>query len=291
MSGPKTRTGIAARYLAYWGFSFPPFGPDWVQDRFFQTATAEEALARVEFAVTRGYAAVLVSGPAGVGKSWFLRWMIDQWRSPRALGIYLSALGRSREIWLEELAVQLGVTRPPGPPGRLWRVISQHILAACLSDQPCVLAVDDASLAEPSLIHILWALTQLTAKGRHPTLVLAGRWENHLLSRGHFADWIDLRIPLEPWSEEDVIGFLCCRLQNAGRKPDEVFTPEAREAIARLTGGVPRDVNRLAEWCLVAAAGANVRPVDGEFVKEVYDEFYRHLDTEWETSKSVSAAP
>ena len=291
MSGPKARTGIAARYLGYWGLSFPPFGPDWAPNRFFQTATAEEALARVEFAVTRGYGAVLISGPAGVGKSWFLQWMIDQWRSPQALGIYLSALGRPREVWLEELAVQLGVTQPPSAPARLWRVISQHILATCLSDQPCVLAVDDASSAEPALLPTFWALAQITDRGRHPTLVLAGRGENHLLGRGPFADWIDLRIPLEPWSEEDVIGFLSCQLQNAGRNPDDVFTKAAMEAVARLAEGIPRHVNRLAEWCLVAAAGANIRPIDGELVEEVYDEFYRHLDSEWETTKSVTAAP
>ncbi|WP_347244689.1 AAA family ATPase [Thermogutta sp.] len=287
MSGPKARTGIAARYLAYWGLSFPPFGPDWAPQRFFLTSTAEEALARAEFAVTRGYAAVLISGLAGVGKSWFLRWMIDQWRSPRAMGFYLSTLGRSRELWLTELAMQLGVIQPPGSPVRLWREISQRILAACLSDQPCVLAVDDVSSAEPSLISMLWALAQLTARGRHPTLVLAGRSESTFSGREPFADWIDMRIVLEPWSEEEVLRFLCYRIQSAGREPKDVFTKDAMENISRLTGGIPRHVNRLAEWCLVAAAGADVRPIDGELVEEVYDEFYRHLDTEWQISQSA----
>ncbi|HPZ81908.1 MAG TPA: hypothetical protein PL064_00655, partial [Thermogutta sp.] len=56
-----------------------------------------------------------------------------------------------------------------------------------------------------------------------------------------------------------------------------VFTLSAMERLAELTGGNPRDVNRLAEWCLLVAAGAEVRPIGPELVTDVFEELYSQV--------------
>lgn len=274
---------IAARYLSYWGFRRPPFGPDWSADRFFTGVSAEEALARIEFAVDRGYRGVLIGGQPGVGKTWLLYGMVSRWRRPTGTLLNIPARGRSRDVLLVELADRLGMTGGGTSAARLWREISQVIAATVLAHQTCVLLFDDIDRTGEGVLDLVGALAEVMGARGGPTLVLTARSDERQGGVWRSVDWVDMRIELEPWEMEEVLAFVKERLAQAGRTAEEVFTEEAMRELFVLTGGRPRDVNRLGEWCLVAAAGADLRPIDEALVREVHAEFYRHLDQELET--------
>lgn len=281
MTGWAEPSAIAARYLGYWGLKFPPFGPDWSAARFFLSTSAEEALARVEFAVERGYRGVFIAGPPGVGKTWLLYEMGWRWRRPGNLVVNLPARGRSRDILLVELAIGLGITGASMSPVRLWREVSEVIAAAVLSHQTCLLMFDDIDRTGDGVLEMLGALSEVVGARGGPTLILTARSGGPRPGMGRALDWVDLKLTLEPWEMDEVTAFVRERFSQAGQTADRVFTEEAIRQLFVLTGGRPRDVNHLGEWCLVAAAGAEVRPIDEAFVQEVYAEFYRHLDEDW----------
>jgi len=64
---------------------------------------------------------------------------------------------------------------------------------------------------------------------------------------------VDLRIDLEPWDELDTIGYLQMALLEAGAQRP-LFEEEALSHLHRASRGVPRTVNRLADFALLAGS-------------------------------------
>lgn len=268
---------ITERYLSFWGFSRPPFALHPSENKGFLSSSAEEALARLEYALDRGYRVVLLEGAAGVGKSWLLFRVEKQWRKPGRIVARLSARDRTHDVLLGELARTLGLTGNVGSANRLWSEIVTELAATLLCHEMCLIAIDDLSRARENLGDLVVALAEVAAGGRSPTVLVAARPGEQTTLGSALNDWLDLKLTLEPWTSEEVARYLEQSLQEVGGDATGVFTPQAVQELAEVSQGIPRDVNRLAEWSLIAAAGASLRPIDHELVREVFEEFYRHV--------------
>jgi general secretion pathway protein A len=88
----------------------------------------------------------------------------------------------------------------------------------------------------------------------------AARWEAPL------RDLVDLRIDVEPWEEEDTVGYVQTALLEAG-STDPIFEREALAALHALCNGNPRQVARLANFTLLAAAAEGLKSVDASVVE------------------------
>jgi type II secretory pathway predicted ATPase ExeA len=93
----------------------------------------------------------------------------------------------------------------------------------------------------------------------------AARWNETL------RELVDLRIDLGPWSKQDTTGYVQSALVESGRF-DPVFDTDGLAAIYELTGGVPRQVVRLADFALLAGAAAEVDMIDAATVHAAYRE-------------------
>jgi hypothetical protein len=79
-----------------------------------------------------------------------------------------------------------------------------------------------------------------------------------------------VRARLEPLPASAVSGYLAFRLARAGAEGADLLAPEAVTAIGRLTRGVPRLVNTIAEASLVEAFAARAARVSAEHVKAAW---------------------
>jgi general secretion pathway protein A len=77
---------------------------------------------------------------------------------------------------------------------------------------------------------------------------------------------VDLRIDLAPWDELDTIGYLQLALFEAGAERP-LFDDQAMTELHRAAAGVPRGVNRLAEFALLAGAEHSQEIVDASAVE------------------------
>src|SRR5207245_2010742 len=84
---------------------------------------------------------------------------------------------------------------------------------------------------------------------------------------------------LERLAPSDVVVYVHGRLAHAGA-PRKLFTPGAVARIARLTEGVPRRVNMIADASLTVAWKAGARPVTEE-----------HVSAAWESYAQLEATP
>ena len=124
-------------------------------------------------------------------------------------------------------------------------------------------ALPQATLgALPRLIVPVGSGLQVVLAGQPP---LEGR-----IGQAGLDPHIAVRARLEPLPASAVAGYLAFRLARAGAEGADLLAPEAVTAIARLTRGVPRLVNTIAEASLVEAFAGGASRVSAEHVKAAW---------------------
>jgi general secretion pathway protein A len=260
-------------YLDHWGIARSPFGVDLDVAGFYASPAHEEAQARIEFLVSTRRRLGVLLGPTGIGKTLSLYVAAGQLRRTGKVAVLVDALGASVREVLWQLAGQLGTgPRDDDDAARLWRRIASRVKENRFQNIETVMLVDDAGHAGPDLVTQLVRLARLDpSPDSRWTMILtalqpqAARWNASL------RELIDLRIDIEPWDESDTIGYVQSSLVDAGRL-EPAFTDEAIALLHELSGGVPRQVARLADFALLAGAGAELELIDAETIRAAHAE-------------------
>jgi type II secretory pathway predicted ATPase ExeA len=259
--------------LEFWGLERWPFRGSVVASQFYPTTSHNEALARIEYLVDSRRRLGALLGEAGVGKSLVLRVAAEQLARKGAAVVVVDALGASTREVLWQLACGLQTApRDDADVSWLWRQIGDRIVENRMQQVATVLLVDDAGQAGPDLMTQFARLARLdmSAAARW-TMVLAaesaqaGRWNETLRSA------VDLRIELGTWTADETVGYVQTALVEAGRL-EPVFEEDALRSLYELSGGVPRQVSRLADYALLAGAAAKLDMIDAALIEAAYDE-------------------
>ena len=253
--------------LEHWQLSQSPFRTVLDADRYYPSASHDEALARLEYLVDARRRLGVLLGESGVGKSLVLRVAAQRLARKGAAVVVVDTVGSGIRDLLWQLAAGLGAApRDTSDMVHLWRLVADRVAENRLQQTNTVLLVDDAGQAGPDVLAQLVRLARLdAAPAARWTILLAAeppqaaRWNESL------RELVDLRIDLEPWNEDDTIGYVQTSLVEAGRF-DPVFDDDALAAIYELTGGVPRRVIRLADFALLAGAAAAIDTIDAATV-------------------------
>lgn len=260
-------------YLQHWGLENSPFRTNVDPEGAYPSAAHQEAAARIAYLVAEGRRAGVVLGETGLGKSTLLRSAAASLARGGASVALVDAMAISSRELLFGLAT--GLDSSPDLADdlpRLWRRIEDSLAHHRWQGRDAALLVDDADQAGPDVMQHLVRLAGLEANGdAHWTIILAtqpqrlGRLDASLLQL------IDLRIDLFAWTAEDTVGYVQHALVDAGRMAP-VFTPEALTRLHELSEGTPRHVIRLADFALLAGAGAEVETIDEEIVQSAFGE-------------------
>lgn len=259
--------------LEYWGLERWPFRGSLGGGQFYPTAGHNEALARIEYLVDSRRRLGALLGDAGVGKSLVLQVAAAQLARRGSAVVVVDALGASSREVLWQIAGGLGTTpREDADVAWLWRQVADRVVENRMQQVATVVLVDDAGQAGPDLMTQFARLARLdTSPAARWTIVLAaepgqaGRWNETL------RNVVDLRIEVPAWTNEDTVGYVQTALVEAGRM-EPVFDDGALRALHELSGGVPRQVARLADYALLAGAAAKLEEVNAVIVEAAYDE-------------------
>jgi len=269
MTAPTNPTDLQTRFKTLWGASQTPFS-DHVKAPFpseaFTTLSAQlEQLAGVR-------ASGVVHGPNGVGKSLcvehFLRALPEK-RFKTALISHSSVTGTDL---LRLLCVELGRT-PRMRRGDNLQEIRQAWQQ--LDRLWPVLAFEEAqNLSAPALEEIR-LLSCDRRQGQLPfSLLLVG--DSQLLPRlqmginAALLTRLGFCFPLNPWSVDQIRGYIECRLEEAGIHSNP-FEEAALNLLIQAANGVPRAVNHLAQRAVEAAATQNSRVVSTAHIQRAIE--------------------
>lgn len=262
---------------SHFGLERQPFRPAVDAGSYFPAATHEAALATVISAFVRRESVVLLDGPSGVGKSLVTRKWLEHLLPDVPRVVWPSAQAQHPAELLQAVLFDLGQPYR-GYSEQELRLSATGLLLdlATGSGYPTVLVLDEAQhLSQPAFEELRLLGNLETRRGAAVfTLLVAQPTLRDALRRPAyelFAQRLGASATLQPLSVEESAAYLRHHIRAAGGDPDEVLDDQAVELIARVAGGVPRILNRVAALSLELTAGVGADFVDVEAVLEALD--------------------
>ncbi|TWU13086.1 hypothetical protein CA54_19120 [Symmachiella macrocystis] len=254
-------------YAQHWGLVDIPFQSTIDQRWFYEGPSHEEAVARLLFIVEQHRRLGVLVGEAGTGKSMLLAVLKRAVQRAQGQVVHVNVAGRSGEEVVWELAAGLRLSpRPDDPPRTLWRKIEEVLLGNQLAHVQTVLVFDHFEWADRECQKAIARLVHLnTQTPTWTTMVVAVREKALQESCDLFRHLIDLTIQAPPFSNDESRDYVISLLSRAGRR-DPLFTDSALDRLHALSGGVPRELNRLCDMSLLAAMSAGAVAVTADIV-------------------------
>lgn len=256
-------------YQTHWDLERSPF-PSGLDTRlFYEGDSQRESLARLRFLVGQRRRFGLVLGETGVGKSLLVRYFAEQSRQTEHHLVQIDPLGLSAREFYWRLGVELRASvRVEDDLVRLFRQLSDRLQENVLQRRQTILLLDDLDQAGPDLLSHVQRLLRTDAANAGWLCVLGSVNEQQLgrLSKP-LQELIDLRIDLRAWDELDTIGYLQLALLEAGAERP-LFDDEALSLLHQRASGIPRMVNRLADYALLTGAQQGVHLITADILHE-----------------------
>jgi len=259
-------------YQSHWGLEKTPFPSGLDPKLFYEGASQRESLARLRFLISRGRRLGLVIGEPGLGKSLLLEVCAQECLQQSRTVAQVDLLGLSSREFIWQLGIELQApVRVEDDLVRLFRQLSDRIHENGQQDLPMVLLLDNADRAGADLMtHLLRLINLPTVRASGLTFVLAAnRAHVERLGKG-LLDMVDLRIDLQPWDELDTTGYLQLALIEAGSERP-LFEDQALSELHRLAAGVPRRINRLADYALLAGSSSGQKVICSATIQSAHE--------------------
>ncbi|HUG44255.1 MAG TPA: AAA family ATPase [Acidobacteriota bacterium] len=259
-------------YLEYWGLSDKPFEntPD---PRFlYPSEEHREGLDRLLYAVSGEKGCAMLSGEYGCGKTILVRTLISRLDLERYELALINYPIFDRENFLRELSHQFGQSVTGRTRVEWFRELSSFFYENLATGKNNVLVIDEAQIIEdPRVYEELRLLLNIQLEDRFLiNVLLVGQPElrERIMLHPQLDQRIAVKFHLHRFDQPDSEGYVRHRLAVAGAQR-EVFTQEALYLIYRMTNGVPRRINNLADLCLLEGANKKAPKVTEEIIKYV----------------------
>jgi general secretion pathway protein A len=276
---PTPESGIvpfapAGNFVEFFRLRENPF-PDSVQPAFFfRTDGHSEAFRSMMLAVEFRASLGLVTGPSGTGKTLVSQLLLQHFEPPKyRVVLLLVTPGLSKTGLLREILSELNLPLPVGISRvqDLVKQLSNHIIELHEEGQRLVIIVDECHLLSADCLHMVRTISNIeTPQEKLVTCLMFG--ESRLLQRLDHSSYaslknrIYLRSELHPLAAPEVAQYVKFRLMTAGRL-DDLFTELALIALHELSGGICRNVNKLAMLSLIEASDKRALIIDETLVR------------------------
>jgi general secretion pathway protein A len=284
-------------YASFFGLNEKPFSITPDPRYLFLSERHAEALAHLVYGINEAGGFIQLTGEVGTGKTTVVRSLLTQAPKHAEIALILNPRMTPAEFLLA-ICEELGITVPAASVGSLKDLVdllSRHLLKAHADGKRIVLVVDEAQNLAAEVLEQVRLLTNLeTETQKLLQIILIGQPElRELLGRmelRQLAQRITGRYHLDPLSGDEAAAYVRHRLRVAGATR-EVFTSGALREIQRLSGGVPRLINIIADRALLGAYTEDRHVVGPRVVRRAAGEvFGKSIQPRWLPWAAGSAA-
>lgn len=260
-------------YEAHYGLREKPFSilPD--PNMIYWGRDHRLAFAMLEFGIMNNAGFTVISGEIGCGKTTLLRYLLHNLDSQMTVGLISTTPSGKAEL-LQWVLMSLNLPfEDPYPV--LFKRFQQFLRDQYSRGRRSVLIVDEAQNLGVEELEELRMLSNINAdKDLYLQIILIGQPQLKDLLRSpqllQIAQRVSSDFHLKPLNLNEVGDYISCRLQAAGSKA-QLFSPEACQAIARASQGIPRTINILCDTALVYGFAASATYVDTDLVNMVIE--------------------
>ncbi len=265
-------------YLDYWQLHAKPFEPHAEGGAYFRCESNEGPLLKLRYAIENRRGAVVLAGPAGVGKTMLAQLLLDELAnafSPRLSIVFPQMSSRDLLVYLAGV-----LARTHGEPLRHTieesvRRIETFLVHNAQQGRHAVIVVDEAHLLEDcGALETLRLLLNFEFSGR-PTLSLVLVGQPNLISAVGRLPSLDERLSakaqLRAYTADETAAYVRHRLAAAGAGR-EIFTADAVEALHYLGHGLPRQINRLGDLALLVGFADRLPRIGPQEIEAISEE-------------------
>lgn len=271
-------------YFEHFGLADMPFRltPD---DRYFFPSTEHRrALSHLLFGLAQHEGFVIVTGEVGSGKTTLIERLTSELSDARYRIAKIATPAVSADSLLALIAAEFGVPVRADAQDKASLLLGLRDVwrADRVRNRRALIVVDEAQSVPLDALEELRMLSNLTdGAGALVQTILLGQPEFRRVMASGELDQLRQRVlasyHLGPLSAEDVAAYIQHRLAAAGAERQDIFDADAIAAVARLTGGIPRLINRLCGRALLNAALDGANAVTAEAVEAVAAELEADL--------------
>lgn len=259
----------------YFSFTREPFSRELSPTKVFVSKGHQELIARLRHAIETGSLAV-ITGQVGSGKSTAIRSMMHSLEASRYRYIYLASSQLTPAEFYKSLLHQVNVQ-----PGRGFsdnkRLTAQAMLELHQKGIKPVVVIDEAQeLTVQMLSELRFVLNYQTDSFSPLMVILAGQPQLAETLRLQVLECIRQRINVHyrlPCLEEDEISaYILHHLKVAGQDK-QIFTDAAIKLIYQFSKGIPRRINNICRYAIVAAVVADSPTIDTDAVQKGMEDY------------------
>lgn len=253
-------------YLEHFGLREAPFRITPHTDFFFSGANRGPTLDALIYAITEDEGIVKVTGEVGSGKTMLCRMLFE--RLPAHIEtLYLANPSLSREEILGAIADELGIPANGKATHSLTRALQDALIERYAAGKRVVILIDEAHAMPSESLEEIRLLSNLESKANkllQITLFAQPELEERLAPNDmrQLRERITQHFNLTPLKPADVGSYIEFRLRAAGYHGPNPFTDQAIALIAKVSEGLSRRINILADKALLAAYSKGSHKID-----------------------------
>jgi general secretion pathway protein A len=267
-------------YTSFYGLAEKPFSITPDPRYLFLSERHAEALAHLLYGIDDAGGFVQLTGEVGTGKTTMVRSLLAQVPDHADVALILNPRVTPLEFLLA-ICDELHVPHRESMRGSVKALVdalNAYLLEAHSHGRRVVVIVDEAQQLPTDTLEQVRLLTNLETETRKLLqIILVGQPElRDVLARNdlrQLAQRITGRYHLDPLTETEAAAYVRHRMKVAGSTAD-VFTTGALTELHRLSKGIPRVINVLADRALLGAYTVEQHRVTQKLVREAATEVY-----------------
>jgi general secretion pathway protein A len=265
-------------YTEHFGLNEKPFSISPDPRYLYLSQRHADALAHLLYGISESGGFIQLTGEVGTGKTTLIRSVLGQLPEKTEIALILNPQLSTKQF-LQAICHELRVPISVRDTAKaIIDRLNTRLLERYADNHRVVLIVDEAQTMSPELLEQVRLLTNLeTSRKKLLQIILIGQPElREVLARPgmrQIAQRITGRYHLEPLSAADTAVYVAHRMKVAGGRP-EIFSKRAIRKIYRLSRGIPRLINVIADRALLAAYTQDSNRISGSLVKRAAQEVF-----------------
>ncbi|NCC91662.1 MAG: ATPase [Opitutae bacterium] len=260
-------------YTEFFGLRERPFDLLPNPDFLFPSRAHKRALTYLVHGVRSRAGFILLTGEVGSGKTTIIRNLIRTHLKDSIVSKVFNTKVDSRQL-LAQINGDFGLETDGQDKAALLRDLHDFLIDQYAERHDAVLIIDEAQNLSPEILEEVRMLSNLeTDRDKLLQIILVGQPElrTTLALPGllQLRQRIQINCHIQPLSAPEVGEYILYRLEKAGNREALDFDPEAIEAVAAYSRGIPRLVNIMCDYILVDAFSAQSRFITGQAVHEL----------------------
>jgi general secretion pathway protein A len=269
-------------YEAHWNLATKPFRNDLDLSFAFMWEGYEEARARMQYWAADGKRLAVLTGPAGVGKSYLLALLSRDIRRRGDIVTVMPNPSLTAAEFLQYVLSLYGFDQTGLSKSQALAILTQFACENAAQGIRTYLLIDEAqAITERRTFEEINLILNLSGEAKPLfCIVLAGEphLKTSLAESPSLRQKVEIGAELAPLTLEEAARYLAHRLKMAGAQT-QMFDSRSIEALHQWSRGLPRLLNISADLALLAAFGEGKKLVDLAAVESGLEEVESQTST------------